>query len=433
MTPRLACARALAELLRQHGSLASSLPQWQEKVAPNDRALVRELCYGTMRYYPRLRACLNALLEKPLRGKDGDVLALMLLGLYQLDYTRIPDHAAIGETAGCARALKKPWATGLINGVLRRYQRERDQLAAALADDRTFCTAHPQWLLEAIEGAWPDQAGAIIEANNAHPPLTLRLNTRTESRDQYLQRLSAAGLDARPTDCSEYGFTLASPCDPKLLPGFTEGLISVQDEAAQLAAPLLDLAPGLRVLDACAAPGGKTGHILQSEPRLSQVTALDIEQRRLKRVTDNLQRLGVEARVVAGDAAQPNSWWDGQLFDRILLDAPCSATGIIRRQSDIKLLRSADDITRLARVQGQLLDALWPLVKPGGILLYATCSVLPEENSEQAKGFLQRSGDVQTLTIDATWGLAQDVGRQLLPQANGHDGFYYAKFRKIAK
>lgn len=430
MKPRVACARALAELLRQRGSLASSLPQWQDKVDATDRALVRELCYGSMRYYPRLNAIATQLLEKPLRAKDSDVQALILLGLYQLDYTRIPDHAAIGETAGAAKALKKPWATGLINGVLRRYQRERDDLTAKLNANPEFTSAHPQWLLQAYQVAWGDEAEQIVSANNAHPPLTIRLDTRQEKRDDYLRLLAKEGIDAKPTAFSHCGLTLP-PCDPTTLPGFSKGLLSVQDEATQFAAPLLDLEPGQRVLDACAAPGGKTGHILQSQPGLAEVVALDLEARRLERVSENLQRLQVNAKVVAGDAGEPSHWWEGVLFDRILLDAPCSATGIIRRQSDIKLLRSAADIDRLTQLQSRLLDALWPLLKPGGILLYATCSALPAENSQQATAFLQRTANAQEIPIEAPWGIPQPVGRQLLQQQGGHDGFYYAKFKKV--
>ncbi|WP_020208559.1 16S rRNA (cytosine(967)-C(5))-methyltransferase RsmB [Gilvimarinus chinensis] len=429
MKPRVACARILAELLRQRGSLASSLPQWQDKVDATDRPLVRELCYGSMRFYPRLNAIAAQLLEKPLRAKDSDVQALILLGLYQLDYTRIPDHAAIGETAGAAKALKKPWATGLVNGVLRRYQRERDDLTAKLNTNPEFTSTHPQWLLQAYQAAWGDHAEQIVSANNAHPPLTVRLDTRQEERDDYLRLLAKEGIAAEPTTFSPCGLTLPA-CDPTTLPGFSKGVLSVQDEATQFAAPLLDLEPGQHVLDACAAPGGKTGHILQSQPGLTEVIALDLEARRLERVSENLQRLQVNAKVVAGDAGEPSHWWDGVMFDRILLDAPCSATGIIRRQSDIKLLRSAADIDRLTQLQSRLLDALWPLLKPGGILLYATCSALPAENSQQASAFLQRTANALEIPIEAPWGIPQPVGRQLLQQQGGHDGFYYAKFKK---
>lgn len=252
-------------------------------------------------------------------------------------------------------------------------------------------------------------------------------------RDDYLRHLAQRGIEARACHYSPCGISLNTATDPTGLPGFDTGLVSVQDEAAQLAAPLLDLAPGLRVLDACSAPGGKTGHLLQDQPQLDEVVALDCDERRLARVSDNLNRLGVHARVQQGDATRPSDWWDGVAFDRILLDAPCSATGIIRRQSDIKLLRQPGDITSLSRLQGRMLDALWPTLKPGGILLYATCSALPEENVRVISAFASRTPDCEALTIEASWGIAQTFGRQLLQAPHHHDGFYYAKLRKIAK
>lgn len=432
MKPRLAAARVIAEVLRERGSLSSQLPPALEKVAPTDRALVQNLCYGTLRWQPRLAAWLSLLLDKPPRAKDSDITALLLLGLYQLEYTRIPDHAAIGETAGTARALNKAWATGLINGVLRRFQREKDALSAQLRDNPEFASAHPRWLLDALGEAWPEALKDIVDANNAHPPFTLRLDTRQCPREDYLQRLAEQGLAARPTPFSDCGITLEEATDPLALPGFAGGLVSVQDEAAQLAAPLLAPAPGQRVLDACAAPGGKTAHILQSQPAV-HLTALDSDARRLRKVEETLARLGASAELIHADATATGQWWRGEPFDRILLDAPCSASGIIRRHSDIKLLRSAAAITRLAGLQAQLLETLWPLLAPGGILLYATCSVLPEENTRVAEAFLARTADARHLPIEAPWGLPQAAGRQLLPRIGGHDGFYYCKLQKIAK
>jgi 16S rRNA (cytosine967-C5)-methyltransferase len=405
---------------------------WQSKVSEADRALVQQLCYGTMRYYPRLNAYLGQLLDKPLRGKDSDITALLLLGLYQLEYTRIPDHAALGETVAAARVLKKPWATKLVNGVLRRFQRGADALRETLADNTEFTSAHPHWLLHAYSQAWPDHINQIITANNAHPPFTVRLDLKQTTRDHYLEQLRAESIEATPCPISNAGITLTTACHPIRLPGFNSGLLSVQDEAAQLAAPLLQLAPGLRVLDACAAPGGKTGHILQSEPALNQVVALELEQRRRARITENLERLRVNAHTLVGDATRPQQWWDGQAFDRILLDAPCSASGIVRRHSDIKLLRTPEDISRLAALQGELLDALWPTLAPGGILLYATCSALPAENTEVISAFMARTPSASEQPIAATWGMAQAYGRQLLPQPDGHDGFYYARLIKAA-
>jgi 16S rRNA (cytosine967-C5)-methyltransferase len=431
LSARTAAAQVIGQILRQQGSLSSALPAIQPKVNESERALLQELCFGTLRWQPRLDAYLGKLLDKPLRGKDSDIQALLLLGLYQLLYTRIPDHAAIGETVEVARGLKKPWATKLINGVLRRFQREQEALDAQLQNDPVFNTSHPRWLLQRFRQAWPEQFEQIIAANNTHPPFTLRLNPRQQSRTDYLAELQELGVDAQATPFSPVGITLAQARDPRNLPLFAEGGISVQDEAAQLSAGLLELAPGQRVLDACCAPGGKTGHILETEADLVEVVALDNDERRLVRVRENLARLNVAASILCGDASKPTTWWDGASFDRILLDAPCSATGIIRRHPDIKLLRTPEDIQRLAALQGDILDGLWPLLKPGGILLYATCSIMPDENTRVVEAFLARQPQAQCDDLNVDWGIAQVCGRQLLPSADGHDGFYYARLRKI--
>lgn len=426
---RAAAAQAIAQLLDKKGSLSSLLPAVSSQFADNDRALLQELCFGTCRHYPQLQAYIAELLETPLRAKDGDIQALLLIGLYQLLHTRIPDHAAIAETVEVTRLLKKTWATSLVNGVLRRFQRESDAISSKLAKNPAFSANHPEWLLGMLRKAWPDQVEAILVANNEHPPFSLRLNLRKAARDAYLQQLADRGIQATPTQFSPYGIQLDQPCDPRSLPGFTEGWLSVQDEAAQFAADLLQLSPNLRVLDACAAPGGKTGHMLEREPSL-KVTALDVEERRLRRVRENLARLGAEADIRCGDGTRAQDWWDGEPYDRILLDAPCSATGIIRRHPDIKVLRTPEEIARLAELQDQLLDSLWPLLKPGGILVYATCSVMPRENSQRVAAFVQRQADAIHEPLVADWGVGQDFGRQLLPQQRGHDGFFYARLRK---
>lgn len=429
LTARTAAAQVIGQILRQQGSLSSLLPLALPKVAENERPFLQELCFGTLRWQPQLDAYLQHLLDKPLRGKDSDIQALLLLGLYQLVHLRVPDHAAIGETVEAARPLKKPWATKLVNGVLRRFQRERDKLEHQLQDNPAFTTSHPVWLLDRLRAAWPTAIEQIITANNAHPPFTLRLNIRHEPRATYLADLASSGFMAQPTPFSPVGFTLQQACDPRQLPLFEAGTLSVQDEAAQLSAGLLQLEAGQRILDACSAPGGKTGHILESADGL-QVVALDADERRLSRVRENLARLHVDAQILCGDASQPGDWWDGQRFDRILLDAPCSATGIIRRHPDIKVLRSAADVTKLAQLQGKLLDSLWPLLKPGGILLYATCSIMPEENSQVVEAFLARQPAATCDQLDVPWGVSQPCGQQLLPRADGHDGFYYARLRK---
>ncbi|WP_226503791.1 16S rRNA (cytosine(967)-C(5))-methyltransferase RsmB [Pseudomonas sp. MWU16-30317] len=432
MNPRLAAAHALAAVLSGKASLNSSLPKQLDKVEARDRGLTQDLAFGTARWQPRLSALAERLLQKPFKAADADVEALMLVGLYQLFYSRVPAHAAIGETVGCADKLKKPWAKGLLNAVLRRAQREGVEILAELERDPVVRTAHPRWLQKSLKAFWPEQWEAICAANNAHPPMILRVNRRHHSRDAYLQLLSAAGVAATPCTFSSDGIVLAAACDVRDLPGFAEGWISVQDEAAQLAAELLDLAPGQRVLDACCAPGGKTCHLLEAQADLQAVVAVDLEAKRLVRVRENLDRLGLDAQLIAADGRDTAAWWDGQPFQRILLDAPCSATGVIRRHPDIKLTRQPDDIAALATLQGELLDALWPTLQVGGILLYATCSTLPTENTEVIAAFLARTSGARELDLATQAGIKQPHGRQLLAQEGGHDGFYYAKLIKIA-
>ena len=432
MNPRLAAAKALTAVLNGKASLNSSLPLQLDKVEARDRGLTQDLAFGTARWQPRLSALANKLLQKPFKAADADVEALLLVGLYQLLYTRIPAHAAIGETVGCADKLKKPWAKALLNAVLRNAQRESEALLTELEHDPVVRTAHPRWLQKSLKAFWPQQWEAICAANNAHPPMILRVNRRHKTRDAYLQLLVESGIEAQPCVFSQDGIVLAEPCDVRNLPGFAEGWISVQDEAAQLAADLLDLAPGQRVLDACCAPGGKTCHILEVEPELAGVVAVDLEAKRLVRVRENLERLGLSAELIAADGRDTATWWDGKPFQRILLDAPCSATGVIRRHPDIKLTRQPDDIAALATLQGELLDAMGPTLEVGGILLYATCSTLPTENTEVIEAFLARTPGARELDIAGQFGIKQPHGRQLLAQEGGHDGFYYAKLIKIA-
>ncbi|MCX7077984.1 MAG: 16S rRNA (cytosine(967)-C(5))-methyltransferase RsmB [Pseudomonas sp.] len=442
MNPRLAAAKALTAVLNGKASLNSSLPTQLDKVEIRDRGFTQDLAFGTARWQPRLSALAAKLLQKPFKAADADVEALLLVGLYQLLYTRVPAHAAIGETVGCAEKLKKPWAKALLNAVLRRAQRESEALLSELEHDPVVRTAHPRWLQKSLKAFWPEQWEAICAANNAHPPMILRVNRRHHSRDAYLKLLSDAGVAGKACVYSQDGIVLDEPGDVRNLPGFAEGWISVQDEAAQLAADLLDLAPGQRVLDACCAPGGKTCHIMEVEPALAGVVAVDLEAKRLVRVQENLERLGLSAELIAADGRDTAKWWDGKPFQRILLDAPCSATGVIRRHPDIKLTRQPDDIAALAVLQGELLDAMWPTLDVGGILLYATCSTLPTENTEVIEAFLARTPGARELDIagqltqkgerQPAAGLKQPHGRQLLAQEGGHDGFYYAKLIKIA-
>lgn len=432
MKARVACARVLAGVLRQEGSLNTLLPAALERVAANERALLQELCYGTLRWYPSLELLLNALIDRPLKAKDAEITMLLAAGLYQLRHMRTPDHAAVNETVAACQALKRAWARGLANGVLRRFLRERDDLESRLASNPQFTSAHPAWLREAIEAAWPETATAVFAANNGRPPLTLRVNRRRVNRSDYLDRLASAGIDARSGVHADSAIYLSEPRPVESLPGFTAGDVSVQDEAAQLCTLLLAPAPGERVLDACSAPGGKACHLLEAQPDLEELVALDVDRERLQRVADNLERLGLRAALKAADAAAVDSWWDGRLFDRILLDAPCSATGVIRRHPDIKLLRQPDDIPRLAATQTALLTVLWATLKPGGRLLYATCSVLPAENDAVVGAFLRHQPDARALAIELRCGSATPVGWQLLPTADGPDGFYYALLEKVA-
>lgn len=419
---RTQAARFLAEVIRGEKSLAA-LPPYPA-LSPQDRALLQELCFGVCRFYFRHDALLRDFLPKPLKAKDADVLALLHLGVYQLLHTRVPDHAAIGATVEAANGLKKPWAKGLINGVLRNLQRRLPELHWEDLPN------HPQWLTDVLRRAWPEDWREITAANDQRPPFTVRVNRAKTNRDAYLAELQRRDIDADLCTFAPDGLTLQRAIPVAELPGFDAAAVSVQDEAAQLAAGLLQLAPGQRLLDACCAPGGKTCHILECERSLSEVVALDVEASRMTRVEENLRRLGLTATLKVADATRPADWWDGQFFDRILLDAPCSATGVIRRHPDVKLLRRANDVAKLADLQRVLLGALWSTLTPGGLLVYATCSVLPQENEDTVAAFVAQQSDAEHIPIAADWGHARPFGRQLLPRNSGHDGFYYALLRK---
>ncbi|MDX1319138.1 MAG: 16S rRNA (cytosine(967)-C(5))-methyltransferase RsmB [Oceanospirillum sp.] len=429
---RVAAVQALLPVVSQQDSLTSSLPKQLDNVPDQDRGLLQELCFGTLRWLTQLEGVRNQLLEKPFKTKDRDIDLLLLVGLYQLHYMRIPAHAALNETVQGAVDLKKPWAKGVLNGCLRRFQRESDALLAELERSDAARLAHPNWLLNHLKEDWPDQWKAIACANNLHPPMTLRVNHSKGERDQYLAQLIDADIEAKACDYSPDGIQLENALDVTSLPGFADGHISVQDEAAQLSAQLLQLEPNQRVLDACCAPGGKTAHILEREPTAS-VVAVDSEARRLQRVEENFERLGLNAELHCSDVTDLDNWWDGQLFDRILLDAPCSATGVIRRHPDIKWLRRKADIPALAELQQSMLQLLWKTLKPGGILVYATCSVLSMENSGNIRQFLSVSDARLIGPQAAPFGSDTGFGQQLLPQPQGHDGFFYAVLQKPAE
>lgn len=428
-SPRALAARIINQVVGGR-SLSEVLSKALEKANPEHRSLIQELCYGVMRWYPRLDALVLQLLARPLKAKDGDVRALILMGCYQLLYMRVADHAAVTETVEATKALKKPWSTGLVNGVLRRFQREQDVLLAKLADNPVAHSACPAWLLDAIKTAWPEQWQAIIEASNQRPPMALRVNLKHQSRDSYAAQLADQGIASSTIPEVPTALVLEKPQDVLDLPGFLEGNLSVQDAGAQIAASLMELQPNQRVLDACAAPGGKSCHILEMESKLVSLTSLDVDASRLERVKENLQRLKLSAKLSQGDASAPAGNWAKQQYDRILLDVPCSATGVIRRHPDIKCLRRKEDIPTLVSLQSRILDAIWPLLAPGGKLLYCTCSLLPDENDIQVAQFLQRQPDAKESQIKASWGHARSCGRQILPGEQTMDGFYYALLEK---
>ena len=427
MNTRLIAARVLSRVLQDGQSLTAALDTALPAVeSGKDRAFIQALCYGVCRCYHRLDFILSELLDKPL--KDQDVKALALVGLYQLKYMRVKPHAAVSETVLAAR--KKPWAKALINALLRSYLRDQDSLELKADNNHCAAVSHPEWLIRQIEQDWPQQAQDILPANNRQPPMSLRVNLSRVSLDHYLQQLIGLDIAAMTVAFCPSALILDKPVAVDLLPGFADGLVSVQDVAAQLASGLLDVQPGQRVLDVCAAPGGKAAHILEQQSQTKELVAVDIDPARMLRVSDTLQRLRLNATLVVGDAAKPQDWWDGRLFDRILLDAPCSALGVIRRHPDIKLLRRADDIAPLQALQQSILHAVWTLLAPGGIMVYATCSILKQENEQQIGAFLATHPDAVELPIDAAWGVTGSHGRQIMTGESAMDGFYYARIGK---
>ncbi len=410
-------------------ALAEGLAQFDDR---RERAFTQNLVFGTLRWQERLEAIRSHLLKKPLKAKDEDVNQLILLGLYQILYMDTPEHAAVSETVNLTKSLKKPWARGLVNGVLRSFLREKDAICEEVDKKPAYRFAHPQWFTKAMRKAYPDHWEQILSANNEPAPLTLRVNPRIQTREAFLAGLAKNDIEADAHPKAPFGVVLAQSQDVTRLPSYDNGGFSVQDAAAQQAGTLLAPQAGEHILDACAAPGGKTTHLLELSDDQAQVFALEKEPERMERLSENLFRLDLHADLDVGDAAQPDDWWNGEAFDKILLDAPCSATGIIRRHPDIKWHRTPEDIDALVTTQAAILKALWPLLKPGGRLLYATCSVLPAENRDQMSAFLQATDDAREIAIDADWGLIINdaPGRQILPGLDGMDGFYYCLLEK---
>ena len=421
---RALAAQALSRIVRDGISLRAAFATFSTKFHDaRDRALLSALLHAGARWWLRFDVALQGLLEHPLYEREPQVQALLLLGLVQLEILGLPEYAAVAATVEAARALGKPKYAKLVNAILRRWLRERVARNAALDAEATTRTSHPLWLIESIRADWSRAADAILAANNAQAPLWLRVNRRGITRTDLAARFAAQDIATESPAALPDALVLAQSLDVTRLPGYAEGLFSVQDGAAQFAAGLLDGRDGMRVLDACAAPGGKAAHILESAD--VELVALDRDPQRLPRMQENLARLGLRAEVRAGDAGDPSAWWDGRHFERILLDAPCSATGIIRRQPDVKLHRRATDIGAMAQQQARLLDALWPMLVPGGRLVYATCSLLAAENSAAIDRFLSQHADAKVQPIPLGWHVA-GAGAQNLPGEAGMDGFFYA-------
>lgn len=432
---RALAAKCCYSVIDQGRSLGDELPKQQDKAAPKDKSLLQEICYGVLRYLPELEYDVRGLMQKPLTGKQRVFHFLLLVGVYQIKYMRIPDHAAVSETVGATGTLKNRHMKALINGVLRNFLRAYEHkknapiTSSSLPDSIQF--NHPSWFIKKLQLSYPDQWQQILYANQQKPPMWLRVNQLHHTISDYKALLGKKEITINSVEPLSQAIELTHPTDVANLPGFELGWVSVQDGAAQQAARLLNCQKGDVVLDCCAAPGGKTCHILETAPDIDSMTAIDIEESRLVRVKENLNRLGLKATVLAADAANSKSWWKGQLFDRILLDVPCSGTGVIRRHPDIKWLRKATDIDALVILQRQIIKEIWTLLKPGGTLLYATCSILPEENHEQIQNFLAHNADAQLLAINHNTNSDQGIGWQLLPDEKNMDGFYYAKLLKI--
>ncbi|GGD72027.1 16S rRNA (cytosine(967)-C(5))-methyltransferase RsmB [Lacimicrobium alkaliphilum] len=421
-------AIALFNVLEQGQSLRQSFTQLQAQHTERDRAWLQEMVYGVLRNLPQLQCWLRLLLQKPLKKKQKIAEHLLLLGIYQLAFTRVSAHAAVSETVGACDKLKCNGLKGLVNACLRNFIRQ--DMASRRSEDIQIASGMPKWLYRHLSQIYPQNLEKILAATNERPPIWLRVNQQQISTDEFCEALTEQQIQFESNIAdAPYAVILRKGYDLTTLPGYQQGWFSAQDGAAQMAAGLLCAEPSDRVLDACAAPGGKTCHILEMQPQLGECIALDLDSQRLQKVAENLQRLKLKATLLQGDAAQPESWWDGREFDRILLDAPCSATGVIRRHPDIRWLRKDSDIPQLVKTQRQILEALWPLLRTGGTFLYATCSILEQENRLQIQNFLSNLEDAKLLPVTADEGTEQP-GMQILPGDREMDGFYYARLIK---
>lgn len=419
MQEYLSVVKTVLPILQRGRSLDST---WDPEASP----LAKQIVYGVLRNYFRLNEIVNTLVTRPLPDKHCDLRILIMAGLYSVDDIRRPDYTSVNDTVESAAGLGKSWAKGMVNGVLRNYLRNRETIDGRIRSKPEVATNHPAWLSEWIRKAWPASFDDIIAANNAQAPMTLRVNLAKTTTTEFRERLASKGIGSAPGRLAASAVYLDTPLATADLPGFDEGLVSVQDEASQLAATLVQPKAGDKVLDACAAPGGKTCHLLETEPGI-ELVALDVDAERCRQIRENLKRTGTSCEVVVADLLE---WDSASTFDRILLDAPCSATGIIRRHPDIKLLRRESDIAKLVGAQLRLFHAAWQLLKTGGVLVYSTCSILPEENEQVVDRFCGDTGDAQPLPIDADWGQGTGSGRQLFPVVDGHDGFFYARLTK---
>lgn len=404
-----------------------------------DRGLANEIINGVLRWRWQLEFFVSCLLTKPLKQKDSDVQLLLLMALYELKECRAPDYAIINDAVELVRTpggkgAGKKWAAGMVNAVLRRFTREKEELIASINDVQVLYS-HPRWILEKIKTDWPENWAQILHANNQRPAFWLRVNQILYSTEQYQKLLADNEIESHFSALTDHALKLTRGIDVRLLPGFADGAVSVQDAGAQLTAALLNVADHAQVLDLCAAPGGKTCHLLERYNDIDKIFAVELEQQRMQRVSENLQRLKLESRaeLIVADAREYKQWWSGDQFDRILIDAPCSASGVIRRHPDIKTLRRESDITPLVKLQAEILASAWQMLAPGGELLYVTCSVFKDENQNQIHGFLSQNTDANEIQINAGWGTSCEYGRQLLPGELDADGFYFCRLKKLSK
>jgi 16S rRNA (cytosine967-C5)-methyltransferase len=431
--PRLSVLSVIERVMQRGESLTTALPTVLQPVADqNARAQIQALCYGVLRWYGRFDGLLKLLLEHPMKTKDRDIHCLLILGLYELSDARSPDYAIVSVVVETASTLGKPWAKGLLNAVLRRFIRERHALEKRLESAPAALYSFPEWMIRCLRQDWPQHWQALLEASNRQAPMFLRVDLNAVGREDYIHQLQQREIAAEPVAHVPSAVRLLKPCVVEALPGFDAGLVSVQDASAQRAAILLDPQPGERVLDACAAPGGKTLHLLQHQPRLSALVAVDAQLERLERVRENLRRAYLEskAEMHAADAGAIDHWWDSRPFDRILLDVPCTASGVIRRHPDIKWLRREQDIDSLVAQQRNIMAAVWRTLVPGGLMLYCTCSLFRRENEQQIAWFLERQTDAISVDIELPDGIACDYGIQIPAGQNDMDGFFYAAVRK---